>query len=395
MYKLIISQGSDRMRAGVLFEDDLIEYHEYDHADREILGDIRLGQVQELIPGINAVFVNIGEEKPAFMPVGQEELTRYKPGQELLVQLQKAAVGEKGIVVTDHLSLTGRYVVLTPSNSKIGVSGKITAEEERERLKAIGKKFPQPAKSDRSSAEKVLPIGYILRTESQNQPENLLREEADRLYLLYCDLLSKARYSRIGDTLYSAGSALGKLILSIPAAQLEKIVLDNRALRTALENEISLQKPEIKERFQVYQDDAWNILDFYKISSRLEKARQKRFLLPDGGYLFIEETEALSVIDVNTGKQIRKEQKEAAVTAFNLKTIPYIVQQILLRNLSGIIIIDFIDMKADQHRLQVLEALKQEFAAKDRRKTQVLGFTRLGLMELSRERKGKSLSKQF
>lgn len=391
MYQLIVSQGEDRIRAGLLLEDDLVEYYEYRQSDREILGDIRLGQVREIVRGLNAVFLNVGEERPAFMPVSQADLDAYQPGQELLVQLQKAAIGEKGVVVTDHLSLTGRFVVLTPSNIKIGVSGKITESAERARLKTIGETLPQPPLQTGQPGQ----VGYILRTESQGQSEEVLQKEAARLYALYHKLLSRAKYSRIGETIYSAGSALGKLILSLPSAKLEKIVVDDAYLLTTLEEELLLQRPELEGRFQLYQDASWHILDLYKISSRLQKAAQKRFLLQDGGYLFIEETEALSVIDINTGKSIRGHQKEEAIAAFNLKTIPSIVQQILLRNLSGIIVIDFIDMKQEAHQKQVLEALEQEFSAKDRRKVQILGFTRLGLVEISRERKGLPLSKSL
>lgn len=383
MYQLMISQGPDKIQVGLLLGDELLEYYEYRHSDRKILGDIRLGQVREVVPGLSAVFFNVGEARPAFMPVSQEEIAGYKPGQEVLVQLQKEALGEKGMVVSDHLSFTGRYVVLTPSNPTIGVSGKITDAAERKRLKSVGETFPQPD----------TPIGYILRTESQGKPEELLRQEAASLYGLYHKVSSRAKYSRIGETVYSAGSPVSSLILSLPAARLEKIVVDDAYLLTQLEEELAFQRPELTGRFTLYRDTNWNLLDFYKISSRLEKAMQKRILLPGGGYLFVEETEALSVIDVNTGKSIRGHQKEAAITAFNLKIIPYIVQQILLRNLSGIIVIDFIDMKEQKHREQVLKALEEEFAAKDRRKADILGFTRLGLVEIARERKGLPLSK--
>lgn len=219
-----------------------------------------------------------------------------------------------------------------------------------------------------------------------------MEREAEKLYELYCKIHSSAKYSRIGETLYSAGTGLGKLILGLPASQIEKVVIDDAHLLTQLEEEVLIQRPDLEGKFQLYQDEKWPILDLYKISSQLQKATQKRVLLPDGGYLFIEETEALAVIDVNTGKGIHGQKKEEAITAFNLKTIPAIVQQIVLRNLAGIIVIDFIDMKKSEHQKQVLDALTVEFQ-KDRRKTQILGFTRLELVEISRERKGLPLSK--
>lgn len=381
MYQLIVSQSFEKVQAGVLYNDTLMEYYEFSENDREILGDIRLGQVREVVPGINAVFMNVGENRPGFMPVDKGRISDYKPGQEFLVQIQKAAIGEKGVVITDHLSLTGQYVVLTPDNPKLGVSSKITDETERQRLREIGKTFPE--------AEE---IGYILRTESQGQTEAVLRREAEKLYELFGKLQSRAKYSRIGETLYSAGTGLGKLILGFPVDQIEKIVIDDAYLMTRLQEELMIQRPALEGKFQLYQDAKWPVMDLYKISSQLQKAMQKRVMLQDGGYLFIEETEALAVIDVNTGKSIRGQLKEEAITAFNLKTVPLIVQQILLRNLAGIIVIDFIDMKKNEHQKQVLDALTEEFK-KDRRKTQIFGFTRLELVEISRERKGLPLSK--
>ncbi len=381
MYQLIVSQAYEKVQAGVLHDDTLMEYYEFSEHDREILGDIRLGQVREVVPGINAVFMNVGENRPGFMPVDKGRISDYKPGQEFLVQIQKAAIGEKGVVVTDHLSLTGQYVVLTPDNPKLGVSSKITEEAERQRLREIGKTFP-----------KAEEIGYILRTESQGQPEAMLHLEAEKLYELLCKLQSRAKYSRIGETLYSAGTGLGKLILGFPVDQINKIVIDDAYLLTQLEEELLIQRPALEGKFQLYQDAKWPVMDLYKISSQLQRAMQKRVMLQEGGYLFIEETEALAVIDVNTGKSVRGQLKEEAITAFNLKTVPVIVQQILLRNLAGIIVIDFIDMKKSEHQKQVLDALTEEFK-KDRRKTQILGFTRLELVEISRERKGLPLSK--
>ena len=381
MYRLIVSQAAEKVQAGLLLDNVLMEYYEFSQNDREILGDIRLGQVREVVPGINAVFINVGENRPGFMPVDKRRISSFKPGQELLVQIQKAAVGEKGVVVTDHLSLTGQFVVKTPDIPKVGVSAKISDDAERDRLRNIGITFPKASE-----------CGYILRTESCGQKADVLLMEAKKLYTLLGKLQSRAKYSRVGETIYSAGTGLGKLLLNLPAAQIEKIIIDDANLLNQIQEEILIQRPELEGKFDLYRDSKWPVMDLYKISSQLQKAMQKRVMLQDGGYLFIEETEALAVIDINTGKTVRGQLKEEAITAFNLKTVPVIVQQILLRNLAGIIVIDFIDMKKSEHQRQVLQALQEEFK-KDRRKTQILGFTRLELVEISRERKGLPLSK--
>lgn len=384
MYQIMISKLPEKIQAGILWEDQLIAYHEYVQENEEILGDIRLAQIEEVVPGINAVFLNIGEKRPAFMPIDQTTARNYKPGQECLVQLQKDAVGEKGMVVTDQLSLTGRYIVLTPANSKLGVSAKIADPKERARLKDIGSSFPQCGK-----------IGYILRTDSQSKEELPLQQEALRLYQLYQKITEQAKYSRIGDTLYRAGSSVGKLILSLPVAKIGKIVVDDAALFKQIKEEILLQHSELESCFQLYQDSHWPLMDFYKISAQLPKALQKKVFLSHGGYLFVEETEALAVIDVNTGKAIAGRDKEIAVAQFNIQAVPYIVQQILLRNLAGIIMIDFIDMRETAHKNQLLAILQKTFSELDLHKTKVHGFTQLGLVEISRERKGKPLSRQF
>ncbi|MCI8632694.1 MAG: ribonuclease E/G [Lachnospiraceae bacterium] len=384
MYQIMISKLPEKIQAGILWEDQLIAYHEYVQENEEILGDIRLAQIEEIVPGINAVFLNIGEKRPAFMPIDQTTARNYKPGQECLVQLQKDAVGEKGMVVTDQLSLTGRYIVLTPANSKLGVSAKIADPKERARLKDIGSSFPQCGK-----------IGYILRTDSQSKEELPLQQEALRLYQLYQKITEQAKYSRIGDTLYRAGSSVGKLILSLPVAKIGKIVVDDAALFKQIKEEILLQHSELESCFQLYQDSHWPLMDFYKISAQLPKALQKKVFLSHGGYLFVEETEALAVIDVNTGKAIAGRDKEIAVAQFNIQAVPYIVQQILLRNLAGIIMIDFIDMREIAHKNQLLAILQKTFSELDLHKTKVHGFTQLGLVEISRERKGKPLSRQF
>ena len=382
--RLIISCTQQYAQAALLWENQLIDYQKLPFKEKtHQLGDIVLAVVKERVPGLDAVFMDIGEAKPAFMPVSKKEKTTYRPGMERIVQIRKEAYAEKGPEVTEHLSVTGASVVLTPQVASIGVSAKITEDKERQRLRNIGQTFPQ--------AESV---GYILRTESRGKSVDILQEEAKALYGTYQNIVSRAKFSRLGDTLYTQGTPLGRWVLSFPTASIEGIVVDDPRVLASLQEEIVPLRPALKERFHLFQDAKWTVFDVYSISSQLQKATQKRVLLPGGGYLFIEETQALAAIDVNTGKALTKADKEAAISQFNLKAIPTIVQQILLRNLSGIILIDFIDMDSKVHEQQVLEALKDEFA-KDRHVTRIMGFTRLKLVEISRERRGASLSQRL
>ena len=215
MYQLIVSQAAEKVQAGLLMDNVLMEYYEFSQVDREILGDIRLGQVREVVPGINAVFINIGENRPGFMSVDKGTISNYKPGQELLVQIQKAAVGEKGLVVTDHLSLTGQFVVLTPDNPKLGVSSKILDDDERELLRRIGTSFPKAGE-----------YGYILRTESHGQEAATLQREAEKLYQLLCKLQSRRSATISSQSVHQSVSKINALfcIISSPFLSFYHIV---------------------------------------------------------------------------------------------------------------------------------------------------------------------------
>ena len=391
MFHLAISKQADECHVALLENEVLLEYYRYHEHDQEALGDIKLGQIVQIVEGINAAFVNIGKKKPAFMPLPKELLTAYHCGQELPVQLQKAPNGEKAEEVTPFWSLHASCIVITPYNAKLGVSAKITDAAERERLKNILMPLWEEGGGNQG-------FGYILRTESLDKTASFLIAQAEGLRDRCQEIQQRARYSRIGDTLYSAGSPISKFIQRFPVTSLSKISVDDTALLRTLKEEIRMIAPEYEPKFTAYQDKTWNLWDFLKISSQLQKALQKQIFLPDGGYLYIEETEALSVIDVNSGKQPKEKlsgkEKMTAITAVNLKAVPVIAQQIRLRNLSGIIIIDFINMQRREDREMILAALTDALS-QDPRRSQVLGFTRLGLVEISRERKEVSLAKRL
>lgn len=391
MFHLAISKQADECHVALLENEVLLEYYRYHEHDQEALGDIKLGQIVQIVEGINAAFVNIGKKKPAFMPLPKELLTAYHCGQELPVQLQKAPNGEKAEEVTPFWSLHASCIVITPYNAKLGVSAKITDAAERERLKNILMPLWEEGGGNQG-------FGYILRTESLDKSASFLIAQAEGLRDRCQEIQQRARYSRIGDTLYSAGSPISKFIQCFPVTSLSKISVDDTALLRTLKEEIRMIAPEYEPKFTAYQDKTWNLWDFLKISSQLQKALQKQIFLPDGGYLYIEETEALSVIDVNSGKQPKEKlsgkEKMTAITAVNLKAVPVIAQQIRLRNLSGIIIIDFINMQRREDREMILAALTDALS-QDPRRSQVLGFTRLGLVEISRERKEVSLAKRL
>lgn len=379
---ILLMKADRRVDIAVLEETRLVEYYPFFTAKTVLPGEIYMGQILHRISGLSAVFVEIGTGKPAFLPLDGKDMTEFSPGRELPVQIQKVPVGEKGAAVTDVLSFSSKYVVLTPCDSRISVSGKITNTAERDRLRQIGRQFPGAAEE----------VGYILRTESAEQPETVLYQEAEALYQIAAKIKQQIRYTPVGKCMYRSLCPWMELLLEFPEKSIGRIVTDSKECWEQLSDHLSAF-PSLKEKLGFHEDPRWTLSDVCKVSSQLERAQAKQIFLPDGGYLFIEETEAMAVIDVNSAKKVKGTNKEDVVFLINQKAAKEAMAQIRLRNLSGIIIIDFIDMKDPAHQAQLLSLVKEE-AKKDRRLVTVHGFTHLGLMELTRERKGLSLSHQ-
>ncbi len=384
IYKATAEISSDVVIAQ-MENDALTEYQKLSEKNESHLGDIRLGKISKIQKNLQAAFVDIGEEKLAFLPLKQEQLDQYKNGQEVIVELKKAAVGNKGMAVTDQFSLRSQHVVLSFGNTLIGVSKKIESEEERRRLKSIGHSFDHPEG-----------VGFVLRTESEGCAEGLLKEEANELIRAFTRLLEKAKYSRVGETLYKDESSLSNELWKIPSLSSDdEIIVEDQEIYSQLIEEIRVKHLQPAFTIRLYEGNGFSLSALYKVESQLEEACRKRVNLSggilSGGYLFIEETEALNVIDVNSGKDLTGKNKEAAVTAFNIACCGVIARQIRLRNLSGIIIIDFIDMEKEENKKAVMEAMEKAMSSDPRVHT-IVDFTKLNLLEMTRARKGLSLS---
>ena len=348
--------------------------------NKPLLGTIILGRIEKVLIPLHSAYVNIGQEEPAFLPLDGRNLSDYPVGLELPVQIQKESDQYKKAAVTENLTFQGQYVVLTSSNRRIGISKKLTDPQKRSQLTELAAQFPLYGKA-----------GYILRTECEEADLQNIIDEAQYLSDLYAALIQKTPFSSVGDVLYRKDSFLIDFILEEGIASFDEIIFDEKSHMKEAVEELKLRHLVFNEdKIRLFQDARWSLPDIYHIQHQLAEAMASQVFLQDQGYLFIETTQALVSIDVNSGNLSGGKEKERAVTNANMRAIPEIVRQIRLRNLSGIILIDFINMTKEENREQVLELLRKEFQ-KDKRKVTVYGFTHLQLCEITREKMGHPL----
>lgn len=390
MNRILIDSSVHHMRIAVVENGKLVELHWESKAHQSIVGNIYSGRVENVVKGMQAAFVDIGQEKNAYLYYGQERATtdsnpkegrKLKVGDTVLVQVTKDAVGEKGAVVTEELSFPGRFLVLLPEDTReIGISKKITDTEERNRIKEVLKGS--------------LPEGYsaIVRTNGEKKSKEEYQKELDIL-LKNCQAIQQfGQYAKPPALLLQEKSPALRIARELYANEVDEIVVNDRSIYEEL-----LQAGDFSQEDGVkllhYQDNI-PIFEAYFVESQAEKALEQRVWLKSGGFLMIQQTEACVVIDVNTGKFTGKKSVEKTILKTNLEAATEIAAQLRLRNLSGIIIVDFIDMVSKEHRRLVQEALEQA-VRKDRNKTVVVGMTELGLMQITRKKTRPSLEQQM
>jgi len=354
-----------------------------------MVGSIFKGRVENVLPGIEAAFVDVGMGRNAFLYVndvlpppgvngrraGIRELLR--PGQEIVVQVAKDPLGGKGPRVTMRVNLPGRYTVLMTTVNHVGVSRRIEDEAERESLKRVVNEVRPPG------------MGVIVRTASQGASEEALKEDVTNLHRLWQEIQARARETAAPALLYQECALLPRVIRDLFTEEVERLVVSNRADHVRVLQEVAQFDKRLSSR--VFLEERDDLMDRYGVTQEIEKALQRRIWLKCGGYLIFDQAEALTVIDVNTGKYTGRTDLEDTVYKTNLDAAVEIARQLRLRNLGGIIIIDFIDMSHETHRAKVLEVFAEEIK-KDRRRTHILGLTRLGLVELTRKKVHPSLA---
>lgn len=389
--EILADVACNRTRVGLLEGGQLVEYYiETDDIEKS-RGNIYKGRVANVLPGMQAAFVDIGFDKNAFLYVSDVNFhenefdslkkspieAMLKKGQEILVQVTKEAVGTKGARVSTNISLPGRYAVLLPRINCVGVSRKIEDENERRRLKA--------------AVEEVKPheMGIIARTAAENKNEEEIRADVKYLEVIWSEIEKKQRNIEAPALIYKDMDLLSRVVRDMFTFEIDKFYINTQKGYEKVSKLSSAISSALKERITFYEDSR-DIFEYFNVTKEIEKALKRKIWLKSGGYIIIDYTEALAAIDVNTGKFVGRTNLEDTIFRTNLEAAKEIVKQLRLRDIGGIIIIDFIDMQGADHKAAVIDTLKNELK-KDRTKTQVFGITNLGLVEMTRKKVCRSL----
>ena len=400
-YLMCVHVSERATQIAVLEGRRLIEFRVSRPADdvSQIHGNIYLGRVQNVLPGMETAFVDIGTPKnavlyrgdvqydPDEMESGRAEGEQAKPRiedllrpkQSILCQVTKNPIGEKGARLTQDVSLAGRFVVLVPNSSGFGISKRLP-DSERKRLRSI--------------LERVKPEGHglIMRTAAEKVTAAEIKRDVARLVGQWNDISKLAQSSSAPALLYREPAAPLRLIREELNSDYRGVIIDDRQLYSEVSGYVSSIIRPLADRVEHY--DAANeklpLFERYYITEQLQKALEPKVWLPSGGSLIIEHTEALTVVDVNTGKNVGKSSLEETVLANNLEAADELARQLRLRDIGGIIVVDFVDMELAANRAQVTKRFRDALA-RDKTRTQVLDISGLGLMEMTRKRSGEGL----
>ena len=380
MKELIIGQNKDTDKKYILFveNNEILEKYDY-FLDNSIEGNIYVGRVQNVLPGLQSAFINIGEKKNAFIhardiapkvnileekQVIKKINQEVKPGMPILVQVKKDITLNKGPRVTTHLNIPSRFLALMPNTNIITVSSKIEDEKEKERLIGI--------------VRKALPenMGAIIRTVAEGKDASIIEKDVKRVLDVW-EEISNSSFEKYPAKVYERGGLIEKLIVDLVDLKLDRIICGKED-----ETRISdfLRRIGAKVPIEIDED----ILDKFDYKKQIRDAENRKVWLKSGAFITIDRTEALTAIDVNSGKYIGKDDEDETIRKVNKEAAEEIAKQLRLRDIGGIIIIDFIDMNLEKNRKSVIEDFKK-FVKKDRSKVQIEQFTTLNLMELTRK----------
>jgi ribonuclease G len=408
--QIIINALPFETRIALIEGGALTEFYTERSQEKGIVGNIYKGRVARVLPGMQSAFIDIGLERAAFLYGGDiiaedeeprlpdeeentdddsEEPKRHhhkyfkitdlvREGQEILVQVAKDAIGTKGARVTTYLSLPGRYVVLMPNINHIGVSRRIHSDEERARLKAI----VQSMKPDG--------VGIIVRTASEDIAEEKIRADIEFLLKLWDSIKTRIHGAKVPSLVHEDLNLVFRCTRDLMSKDIDRIVIDSQEKYQDLVRFLNRFSVKLGAQVQLYTGDV-PVFDTYGIELDVNRALQSKVWLKSGGYIIIDQAEALTAIDVNTGRFVGSKSLGDTVVKTNLEAVKEIVLQLRLRNMGGIIIIDFIDMDRLDDRERVYMALSEELK-KDRARTSALRISELGLVQMTRKRTEESLS---
>ncbi|MCE0507579.1 Rne/Rng family ribonuclease [Microbacterium sp. KKR3/1] len=392
--KMVVRSKNGRTQIGVLEDGVLVEHYVARNQDASLIGNVYLGRVQNVLPSMEAAFVDIGRGRNAVLYSGEVDWDgvetgnqprrielALKPGDRVLVQVTKDPVGHKGARLTSQISLPGRYLVYVPGGSMNGISRKLP-DNERARLKRILKE--------------VLPesSGVIVRTAAEGATEDQLTRDVQRLTSQWEHIQKQVESQQAPALLHAEPDLLVKIVRDVFNEDFTKMLIQGEDAQQTIRAYLESVAPDLLERVEAYEDET-DPFDAFRITEQIEKALDRKVWLPSGGSLVIDRTEAMTVVDVNTGKFVGSGGNlEETVTKNNLEAAEEIVRQLRLRDIGGIIVVDFIDMVLESNRDLVLRRLI-ECLSRDRTKHQVAEVTSLGLVQMTRKKLGLGLLETF
>lgn len=385
MNELIINKNKEKssIEIGVLEENNISEIYVYEGKKESIIGNIYCGIVQNVVDGMQAAFVDIGIEKNTFISikdalpkvdVAKEELVIdknmseiLKKGDKLLVQVRKEPSEEKGARISTHVTLPGNYIVLMPNTNIITISQKITDENESSRLKkVVGEYLPKG-------------FGAIIRTDAENIAPNILKVDIEETVKKWDEIKEKYKEMQEYGIIYDDHDITLKAARDMINQNTEKIYTNDEEIYKKMQEIASIKEKKIEFL------NVENIFEKFGISGKVEKVGDRKVWLKCGGYIVIDKTEALTAIDVNSGKYVGNNNLEQTALSVNTEAATEIMKQIRLKDIGGIVIIDYIDLETKEDQLKIIETMKKE-AKKDRSKIDIKGYTKLNLVELTRKK---------
>ena len=410
--EIIINSSSNQTRVAITEDGNLADFFVDYPENRRMVGDIYLGRVARVLPGIRAAFIDIGMKHDGFLhfsdigdrtkqfqdmlgeedsdvddadddepnkpnrgngtPAPEATITKLRKGEEILVQITKEPVSNKGVRVTSSVSLPGRFCVLLPFDSKIGISKKISDYKERRRLRNI--------------ARGILPPNYglIIRTVAKDQAEDAVKDDLTNLVKTWKTIEATAKSEEPPSIVHQDLSTTDSVIRDLLTPDISKVFVDSKKLYKQIKGYVQLVQPDLLEKIDLYKSSS-SIFDEFKIEEQIKTLMGRKVPLPSGGYLIIEHTEAMVVIDVNSGRYAKSKEQELNSLKTDLEAAREIARQLRLRDIGGIIVIDFIDLEEDKNRKKVYDELKKEFR-RDRSKVSVLPMSDFGLVQITRQR---------
>ena len=369
--EIVITKFGDHLVSMLLKDGQPVEFQCVSEKNKVDIGNIYIGVVKNVVKNINGAFVEFDKDETGFLSMRHRQ---YKAGDEVLVQIKKEATEEKRPMLSDQIELTGKYLVLTSDKLSVGISNKIHQKEKKQELKEMA----EPLVTQE--------YGFILRTEAAKANKEDVLMEADRLSAKYHEIVAKRQYRKAPHLVDTNYNALEVLVHDIKPGSIDRIVTD--------QEEVGEQLKEKGYEVSLCSYMAGDIERRYRFRHYISEVFKRKIFMKSGGFLYIEQTEAMAVIDVNTGKSIGKKDQEAHIKKINLEAAKEAARQIRLRNLSGIIMIDFIDMKSKDDEKELLQVM-QHYLNGDSKKAVAVDITKLGIMEITRKKEKNPIFRQI